>query len=171
MTDPNLPEFPTVECEPHGVEDMGISNEAKMISAEEKIDRLLATAVTVREELITRGQRAAKWLVGLGTAIALGLGFGGGMIWGIRQQTTELRKQADYLSVIATSNKENGDAIRAATSPEASARGRATTAAAINEIRRSIDCVALEDEATYAACVDVVARLNAIRDGKDPFSE
>lgn len=60
--------------------------------------------------------------------------------------------------------------INAATSPEAKARGDATLAFAIAELRRSIDCVAfyLNDERP-SACTEVAARMDAIRAGGDPF--
>lgn len=188
MSDPTQPEdLPTVECEPHSVEDMGISNEAKIVSSESKIDQLLATAITVREELreqaITvkeelrvRSRKIITTLAIAGTAGAVALGVAGGVLWG-------LREQAEKLTIIAETNRRNGEinrangeiiketavAIRDATSPEAAARGRAATAQAINDIRRSIDCVKLSDEEIYRACVEVVARLDAIRAGLDPF--
>lgn len=61
-------------------------------------------------------------------------------------------------------------AIDNATSPAAQARGAANLARAIDDLRRSIDCAELDDEGTYPACADVAGRLNAIRDGLDPFA-
>lgn len=60
--------------------------------------------------------------------------------------------------------------ILSVTGPEAQARSAATLKRAIDDIRRSIDCAELSHEATYPACVEVVARLDAIRAGLDPFT-
>lgn len=81
----------------------------------------------------------------------------------VRDQNVRIEEQNATLVRIAT-------AIDNATSPEAQARGAANLANAITELRRSIDCAELDDEATYAACVDVSARLDAIRRGLDPFA-
>lgn len=62
-------------------------------------------------------------------------------------------------------------AVENATSPEAQARGAATLAGAIAELRLSTNCVGLyfHDERP-APCAEVDARLDALRSGVDPFA-
>jgi hypothetical protein len=170
LNQPDLTDHPTVENVPHAVEDMGISNEGK-------IDALLQTAVTVRQELLESRveaglgrRRIVRGILAACLFFALVLGAAGGALWGIHQQAVELQE-------IARDNRANGQTINetlqiltSATNDEATARARAATADAINEIRRSIDCTKLSDEATYPACVETVARLDAIRAGLDPFA-
>lgn len=163
LNQPELEDHPTVENAPHAVEDMGISNE-------DKINQLLATAITVRVELRDRIRKFFIGLIIAGVFIAAAIGAAGAILKGLNDHAVRLTK-------IATENRENGQVIREAlgilvnaTSDEATARARAATADAINEIRRSIDCTKLSDEATYPACVETVARLDAIRAGLDPFA-
>ena len=62
--------------------------------------------------------------------------------------------------------KERFAALRA----EAQARQARILIGAIDDIRRSVDCVKLADEGTYPACVEVIDRLDQIRNGLDPFT-
>lgn len=163
---PNRNNNPTVEESPHSVEDMGATNETN----EEKINRLLATAVTVREELHAARRKIIIGLVIAGLTFLIALAFVGGVLWGIRSQ-------AHKLTDIATVNQENGviarensEAIKAATGPDARARSAAATNAVIADLRRSIDCAALYiNDERYEACEMVTERLDSIRAGENPF--
>ncbi len=133
MADQNQPKLPTVESAPYSVEDTGTDSG-------NKIDQLLATAVTVRQELHDRTRKIALGMAGIAIFFTLALGAALGVLVG-------LRDQADTLTDIANANKANGEiarenseAIKAATGPEARARSAAATT---DVIRRNViegDC-------------------------------
>ena len=155
-----------VEGEAFAIEDMGVSNE-------EKINRLLATAVTVREELHERARKIFIGLVAAAVFITMAIGAAAGVLWGLRDQAETLTDIAKENKTNGTIVRENSEIIRDATDPNSAiaARGRAATAAAVNEIRRSVDCVALYFNGERPdACRDVAARIEAIRAGADPFA-
>jgi hypothetical protein len=87
----------------------------------------------------------------------------------------EDRRRIENLAVKVAAQQETllsvAKAIEDATSPAAQARGAAATGRAVNDLRRSIDCVALyfHDERP-PACEDVAGRLDRIRAGEDPFA-
>ncbi len=163
---PDKGQKPTVAVEqsPHSVEETGISNE-------EKIDRLLDTAVVVRAEL---HESRRKIIIGIGAAtiaLVLVLGFFGGVLWG-------LNDQADDLTDIARVNRDNGDiarenseAIKNATGPEATARSNARLAGAIGELQRVGICAALyATDEFHPACEDITLIMDRVRAGENPFS-
>ncbi len=130
--DPTRPDL-TVEWEPHSVEDTGQASG-------DKLDRLLTTAITVREELQANIRKII--IAGVVTVVAFLVMFGAaaGVLWG-------LRNQADDLENIAVSNGNNGrdiknilDSINAATGADARTRSAIATA---DVIRRNViegDC-------------------------------
>ena len=99
-----------------------------------------------------RRNAVIAFLVLLGAAM-------GGTYFQSRSNGQVLQQQSEVLGI-----------VRDVTGPEAQARSAATLQRAINELRRSIDCAELANEAAYPACLDVVARLDAIRSGADPFA-
>ncbi len=137
MSDPIQPKprngNPTLEDIKHSIEDTGISSETK-------IDQLLATAVTVRQELHDRTKRIVTGMCAVGAVFLLALGAAGGILIG-------LSNQADDLEAIAVSNGNNGNDIKTAldillgaTGPEARTRSAIATA---DVIRRNViegDC-------------------------------
>ncbi len=130
--DPTRPDL-TVESEPHSVEDTGQASG-------DKLDKLLTTAITVREELQSNIRKIVAGAIIGGVALLIVLGAAAGVLWG-------LRNQADDLEKIAVSNGSNGkdiktvlDSINAATGAEARTRSAIATA---DVIRRNViegDC-------------------------------
>lgn len=166
MTDQNLPDIPTVECEPHSVEDTGVASG-------DKLDQLLDTAITVREELHDRVRKIAVGLVIAAVFVALMIGAAAGVLWGLKTQSNTLTKITKENRANGQIVRDNSEAIRQATDPNSAtaARGRAATTAAVNDLRRSIDCVALYVNGERPdACADVIARMDVIRGGGDPFT-
>lgn len=88
----------------------------------------------------------------------------------IENIANDIKDQGERVEALAKQIKAQGERIEGATSDEAKAASDARLAAAIADIRRSIDCAELDDEATYAACAAVAARMDAIRAGADPFA-
>lgn len=81
----------------------------------------------------------------------------------VRDQNVRIEMQNATILRIAV-------AVDSATSPEARAASAATLAGAIADLRRSIDCTAFYFNGERPApCVEVAARLDAIRRGVDPF--
>jgi len=77
---------------------------------------------------------------------------------------TKIADQNETLLEVST-------AIRNATSPEAQARQAQALAGTITDVRRSIDCAALDTQGVHPPpCVDVDGRLDALRSGLDPFA-
>ena len=157
-------DHPTVENLPHSVEETGEASG-------DKLDQLLTTAITVRKELQARIRQIVYGLVILGFVFICVFGAAGGALLG-------LSNQAKDLEAIAVSNGNNGREIRAAlsileeaTGPEARERSRVTLALAINELRRSIDCVGFYlDGERPPACAEVATRMDSILAGGDPFT-
>lgn len=85
-------------------------------------------------------------------------------------QRARIERLAESVAAQQAAIQQSLTILQSVTSPEAQARNAANLAAAIAEIRRSIDCTKLDDEGTYPACVEVAARLDAIRAGLDPFT-
>jgi hypothetical protein len=82
----------------------------------------------------------------------------------IKSQNDRIASQTDLLLRIASD-------IENATSPQAQARSAATLAQAIADIRRSINCAALDTQGTDPSpCADTDARLDQMRAGIDPFA-
>ena len=151
------------EGDPFAIEDMGVSNEAK-------INSLLETAITVREELQTHIRKVLVGLTVAGLFIVTALGAAGGVLHG-------LSKQSDTLTDIATDNRENGRIARRnseillnATGPEARARSSETLSKAIAEIGRVGVCAAFYVVDEYPpACEDVTANMDRMRAGENPY--
>lgn len=191
MTDERIhSDHPTVECEPHSVEATGEASGEKLdqlltsVTVEhsphsvegtgrasgDKLDQLLATAIAVKRELHTHIRRIVIAGIVMGVVLLSIVGAAGGVLWGLRGQAKELHH-------IAVSNGNNGRDIKAAltvleeaTGPEARERSRLTLALAINELRRSIDCVNFYIEGEHPpACEEVAKRMDSILAGSDPF--
>lgn len=124
-----------------------------------KLDELLETAQSAKRAL---NNRTYAFLVILAAMVAISF---------FQYQ------QGERLREIAETNRQNGQTVAenskliiAATGPDAQKRQRDTFTLAINEVRRSTDCVALYmNDEKYPACADVDSRMDAIRAGQDPF--
>lgn len=101
-------------------------------------------------DALHRDRRDRRWLAAIAALILL---VGGAGSW------AQSRSNGDVLA-----------RINNVTGPAAQAHQAQVLLGAINDIRRSIDCTKLVDEATYPACVEVVARLDDVRAGLDPFT-
>ena len=155
MTGPDQPDdsVPTVECEPHSVEDTGEASS-------DKLDQLIAIAANVKTALNRRTTAFGIILIALG------------LLWyNDNGQTSELK-------TIAETNRENGQIARQnseillnATGPEARARSAATLAGAINELQRVGICAALyATDEFHPACQDITSVMDRVVAGEDPFA-
>ena len=109
-----------------------------------------------------------RWYVVVGAM--LGLAYFAVLTVGAIQDGQDRRRSRQRIENLAKRIDDTTAAIENATSPEARARGDATLAFAIAEIRRSIDCVAFYvNNERPPACAEIAARMDAIRAGDDPF--
>lgn len=142
--DPSRDKHPTVEETPFSVEDTGISNE-------EKINKLLATAVNVREELYASRRKIIIVFTCASVILILVLGFAVGVLWGLRGQANKLREIASVNLINGAIVRENSDAIKDATGPEARARSSAATVDALRRIAIETDCRSRRQQARIPA--------------------
>lgn len=153
--------FPTVEQEAYSIEDVGIASQ-------NKIDQLLDTAVNVRQELQVHTRRV---VIGLSVAAVLfsvifGLAFG--VLLGLRSQSSDIRQITSDNLANGNLIRENSNAIRESTGPEAAARTNARIAGAITELQRVGVCAALYVvKEIHPACEDVTASMDRVRAGEE----
>lgn len=121
---------------------------------------------------MTRRQRitVAVAAVLAGLVIAGVIGVLSGYLDNRRETDARLTRLAEANGRIGEDIKDLLTKVETATGPEAQARSAANLARIIADIRRSIDCAKLDDEGQFPACTTVIARLDAIRAGLDPFT-
>ena len=160
---PDIESVPTVECEPHSVEETGEASG-------DKLDTLLRTAITVRKELHERFRKALIGLLIAGFCLAAVGGAAAAALWGLKQQAADLQAIARENRENGKITRENGNILLEATGPEARARSAATLAKAINDIGRTGVCAAFYAVDEYhPACEDVTRTMDRIRAGENPY--
>lgn len=144
------------------------------------------------DDIGATAKRGVRWQYAVVGALVTVLVACGAVAWAVNS----VGNQTDALTNIALTNQSNGRtaaantalltrqgddilriarAVESATSEEARAAAAKSTGALVDglvaDIRRSIDCTTLYDMGLVPTpCADVVARLQALIDGVDPFA-
>lgn len=155
----------SVEGAAFSIEDTGVDTNTK-------IDDLIAIAAEVKRALNRR-------LIIVTAAIMVPLIIGVMFLIAVHAQANDIKRIATTTQSIAASTNNNSrniqavlDGVNNATGPEARAKSTATLKAALDDIRRSLDCQGFyfHDPDRKAVCDEVSARLDAIDAGQDPFA-